>query len=257
MIASLMMYQNASINPAIARYWALIREQLRSVGVQAPTDLSQLAGELEVWLHPQLTLSQTCGMPYRLWLKDDVSLVGTPDFGVPGCEPGYYRSVIVVRQDDKREDFASFKEARFAYNKTWSQSGYGAAYWHANAHGFWFTDRRETGQHLASARAVADKRADIAALDPVTWALMKAHREFDSTTNQLRELTFTEPTPGLPYITSRSNDAAIVFDAVSHAIGMLSQADRDALMLRGIVRVSRDRYLEVPNPPNENYQIPA
>jgi len=218
MIASLMMYQNDSVSPAIARYWNQIREQLSRRGIDAPTQLSQSARELEVWLHPQLVLSQTCGMPYRLWLKDDVSLVGTPDFGVPGCQPGYYRSVIVVRGDDARDALADYKDAGFAYNKTWSQSGYAAAFSFAQAHGFWFSNRVETGQHLASARSVAQGRADIAALDPITWALMQEHSAFDDITGKLRELVWTEPTPGLPYIT---------------------------------------HYLSVPNPPNEDYRIPV
>jgi ABC-type phosphate/phosphonate transport system substrate-binding protein len=257
MIASLMMYKNDSVNPVIKRYWTLIRDQLAHRGIDAPPELSQSAGELEVWLHPQLVLSQTCGMPYRLWLKDDVSLVGTPDFGVQGCAPGYYRSVCVVRANDSRDEVINFKDARFAYNKTWSQSGYAAAYGYATAHGFWFADRIETGQHLASARAVAQGEADIAALDPVTWALMKDHEPFNEITQQLRELAWTEPTPGLPYITSASNDATLIFDSITSAIAQLSQSDRDTLHLKGIVRIERESYLAVPNPPNEDYRIPA
>ncbi len=257
MIASLMMYKNGTVNPAIDRYWAEIHNALAQRGINSPSALSQNAGEFEVWQHPELILSQTCGMPYRLWLKDDVQLVGTPDYGLSGCAPGFYRSAIVVRADDPRDDFADYRDARFAYNKTWSQSGYSAAYAHASAAGFWFEQRSETGQHLESARAVANDNADIATLDAVTWLLMQRHSEHDAITGELRVLDWTAPTPGLPYITSASQDATLVFDAVSAAIASMSAADREALSLKGLVRIERDQYLAVSNPPNEDYRLPV
>lgn len=257
MIASLMMYKNASINPAIDRYWSAIRDELISRAIDCPSGLSQEVGELEVWRHPQLVLSQTCGMPYRLWLQDAVSLVGTPDYGLDGCAPGYYRSAIVVRANDTRDRLTAYRDARFAFNKTWSQSGYSAAHAHAAKQGFWFGNRIQTGQHLASARAVANDQADIAFLDAVTWLLMQRHSGFDSITNKLRVLDWTVPTPGLPYITSASNNASLVFGAVSAAIAILSSDDCAALSLNGIVRIDREQYLAVPNPPGEDYPIPA
>ena len=175
MIASLMMYLRPQLVDAHDRFWVLIRQNLADAGIDAPAQLSQDADEFHVWKHPQLALSQTCGMPYRLWLHDKVSLVGTPDYGLEECPPGYYRSALVVRKSDRRSDPTAFRDAVFAYNQTFSQSGYAAPYWHLRPHGFWFDNRLHTEQHLLSAKAVAEGRADIASLDGTSWRLMEKY----------------------------------------------------------------------------------
>lgn len=245
MIANLMMYQRPQLVDAHDRYWSLIRQHLQDSGVEAPANLSQDAEEFFVWKHPDLVLSQTCGMPYRTWLHEQVNLVGTPDFGVTDCPTGYYRSAIIVRADDPRTDGADYKDAVFGYNQTFSQSGYAAPYWHFAPRGFWFGNRLHTDQHLQSAKAVSDGRADIASLDAVSWRLM---REYEPFANTLRVLEWTETTPGLPLITSKKNDPDVIFDAVSQAISELAEADRQLLGVRGLVKIPKEKYLEVQNP---------
>ncbi len=249
MIASLMMYARPQLDGAHRRYWRLIREHLRRAGIDSPEHLSQNAEEFLVWQHPDLVLSQTCGMPYRMWLHDKVSLVGTPDYGLDGCLPGYYRSALIVRADDPRSTPAAFRDAVFAYNQTFSQSGYAAPYWHLAPRGLWYENRLHTEGHLRSAQAVAEGRADIAALDAVSWRLIAAH---EGCAASLRVLDWTEPTPGLPLITAKGNDADAIFAAVKAAIDGLDPADRSALGLRGLVRIPKDRYTAIPNPPEQD-----
>lgn len=245
MIASLMMYQRPELIGAHDRFWALIRDNLARVGVDAPVTLSQTAEEFSVWTDPELVLSQTCGMPYRTTLHDRVQLVGTPDYGLDGCAPGYYRSAIVVRADDPRADLVNFADATFAYNQTISQSGYAAPYWHARARGMWFENRHQTGAHLKSARAVATGQADIAALDAVTWRNIG---RFEGFAKDLRVLDWTDPTPGLPLITAPRHNASAVFDTVQQAIRDLSAKDATDLGLKGIVRIPKAEYLALKNP---------
>jgi ABC-type phosphate/phosphonate transport system substrate-binding protein len=57
-----------------------------------------------------------------------------------------------------------------------------------------------TGGHLASAEAVAENEADVAAIDCVTWAHLQRWRP--GLTGRLRVLTWTVRNPGLPLITS-------------------------------------------------------
>ena len=135
---------------------------------------------------PNLVLSQTCGMPFRNSLFDKVTLIGTPDFGLRGCPSGYGRSGFVVRADDPRDSVADFADAVFAYNQDHSQSGYCSPYHHVAALGFWFTRRLRSGQHLASARAVADGTADVAAIDAVTWGLAEEPRSVHLQTSSHR-----------------------------------------------------------------------
>lgn len=246
MIASLMMYLRPETAAATARYWAVIQEELHARGIAAPEMLSNIAYEFEVWNDPDLTLSQTCGMPYRLWLHDHVTLIGTPDFGVEGCPPGYYNSVFVVRANDPRETISDFRAARFTYNQTFSQSGYAAAYAHCRAEGFWFEDRAQSHGHRNSAKTVAEGGADIAALDAVSWRLI---RRYDAFAGRLRVLNSTTPTPGLPYIAAAGADRAATAAALSAAITRLMPEDAETLGLRGLVDISKAAYLAVPSPP--------
>lgn len=245
MLASLMMYQRPEFETALQRYWILIRQYLAESGIDSPQELSQDEEAFFVWTHPELVLSQTCGMPYRTWLADRVQLVGTPDFALEGCPPGYYRSAILVRSDDPRTTLSEFKDATFAYNQTFSQSGYAAAYWHCKPYGFWFQSRLQTEQHVQSALAVAENKADIAFLDAVTWRFLERYEGF---AQGLRVLEWTQPTPGLPLITAKGMNADLVFGAVEKAIQSLTEQDRAALGLRGIVRIPAADYLAIENP---------
>ncbi|MEB8388765.1 PhnD/SsuA/transferrin family substrate-binding protein [Rhodobacteraceae bacterium KMM 6894] len=245
MIANLMMYQRPQLVEAHDRFWRLIRKHLSDAGVDSPETLSQDAEEFYVWNHPDLVLSQTCGMPYRTWLHYKVQLVGTPDYGLPDCPPGYYRSAIIVRTDDDRTELPAFKDAVFAYNQTFSQSGYAAPYWHLKPEGFWFENRLQTEQHLESARAIATGRADIASIDAVTWRNIETYEPFAS---DLRVLEWTKPTPGLPLITALGNDAELIFEAVKSAIGELDEQSKSQLGIKGVVKIPKEDYLKARNP---------
>jgi ABC-type phosphate/phosphonate transport system substrate-binding protein len=246
MIASLMMYARAELAGPNGRYWARIRSELAARGIDAPENLSNDRDTMEVWSSPELVLSQTCGMPYRLWLHNNVNLVGTPDFGLAGCEPGYYNSAIVVRADDARQTLGDFRDATFAFNQTHSQSGFAAAYAHTTNAGFWFANRVQSHGHGASAQFVAQGTADIAAIDAVTWRLIQ---QFDDFARHLRVLEFTEPTPGLPYITSATADTNGIRAAIIAAIEGLSTKDKSELGLSSFVTIPKETYLAVQNPP--------
>jgi len=242
MIASLPMYDRPELRGANDRLWAAVRDRLG----EGPAMLTRDGDPWDHWVDPGLILSQTCGYPYRAWLHGRVALVGTPDHGLEGCPPGHYCSVLVARADDARDAPAAFATARFAYNDALSQSGWAAPQNFARDHGFAFAGTLRTGGHAASARAVAEGRADIAALDAVSWRMIQAHADFAAA---LRPVGQTPPTPALPYITARGRDPAPVFDALAGAIAALSPQDRAALSLRGVLRIPAAAYLAVPNPP--------
>ena len=247
MIASLGMYDFGSAQAANDRLWRLVRDGLRGRGVSAPDSLTR--GEhayWDAWQSPELLLSQTCGYPFRARLHGSVTYVGTPDYGVEGCAPGHYRSVFVARGDDARQSLADFDGARFAYNEGLSQSGWAAPQTHAAKLGLRLPPTVQTGAHRLSAEAVAEGRADIAALDAVTFALMQDALPVAS---RLKVVGMTDPTPGLPYITAQSRDPQPIYDAVSEAIAALDPSDRTTLRLKGFVRIPVADYLAVPNPP--------
>lgn len=247
MIASLGMYDFGAAMAANDRLWAGVRDRLRAVGMDAPEALTRgPAAYWPAWEAADLLLSQTCGYPFRARLVGRVAYVGTPDYGVEGCAPGYYRSVFVVRVDDPRASLADFDGAGFAYNEALSQSGWAAPQTHAAKLGLRLRPVVETGGHRQSAAAVAEGRADIAALDAVTWALMQ---DAAAVAASLRVVAMTDPTPGLPFITALGGPADLLHAALSEAIAALSPEDRTTLRLRGMVRIPQADYLAVPNPP--------
>lgn len=246
MIASLPMYDRPELRAETDRYWALIREELAARGIAAPEGLRRGDAVLmPQWEDPGLILSQTCGFPYRARLHGRVELVGTPDFGNEGCAPGYYRSVLIARADDPRGEFAAFDGARIAYNDGLSQSGWAAPINHAAARGIRLLPGVETGSHRASFLAVAEGRAELAAIDALTWALIS---EFEDVSG-VKVVGATDPTPALPYITAKGRDAGQIFAAVAGAIARLTTEDRARLRLRGIVAIPAADYLAVPIPP--------
>jgi ABC-type phosphate/phosphonate transport system substrate-binding protein len=248
MIASLGMYDFGPLQPANDRFWALIRAGLRDRGIDAPKALTRgEAAYWPAWEAPDLVLSQTCGYPFRARLQGRVTYVGTPDYGVEGCAAGQYRSVFVARADDPRDTVEAFDGARLAYNEALSQSGWAAPQTHAAQRGLRLRPVMQTGGHLNSALAVAEGRADIAALDAVTFALLQAS---DPVVDALKVVGHTDPTPGLPIITAQDRDPVPVFEAVTEAIAALAPGDRATLRLRGLVRLPVAGYLAVPDPPS-------
>lgn len=242
MIASLPMYDRPETAAAHDRLWHLIRHQLGD----GPDALTRGGDSWQHWQSPDLLLSQTCGYPYRERLHGHVTLVGTPDFGLEGCPPGHYRSVLVVRRDDPRLDAAAFADAPFAYNEALSQSGWAAPQNMAAAQGFAFANPLRTGGHRASAEAVAQGRADIAAIDAQTWRMIL---RYDAFAADLRVIAQTPSSPALPYITATRNDPAPILRALNAAIETLDAADRGTLGLRAVLSLPAAAYLAVPNPP--------
>lgn len=241
MRASLPMYDRPELAAAHDRLWQGIRTELNT----GPDQLSHPADPWDDWQAPDLVLSQTCGFPYRARLHGHVTLVATPDYRLTDCPAGHYRSVFVARAEDPRDTPADFAQSRFAYNEPMSQSGWAAPATYAAHHGFSFGNTVCTGAHAASALAVAEGRADLCALDAQTWRLMQAH---DPLAERLRVIDHTTPTPALPYITARGTDAAPLRHALTQAVGALSDVDRAALGLYGIVILPPEAYLRVPTP---------
>ena len=230
MIAALPMYDLPEIRWATDTLWAAIRDRLRAEGIAAPEALTRGMPAEETWAAP--VLSQTCGLPWVRHLRGRLELAGTPDYGIEGCPPGWYRSAVVVREDDARASLSAFRGARLAVNGPGSQSGTMALMHHVE--GRHFGETLVTGAHEASARAVAEGRADLAAIDAVTWALLGEHRPVPG----LRVLMLTEPAPGLPFVSVHAGLAPLLAQAVQALEGRA----RRALRLRGVAPLTEADY---------------
>ena len=247
MIATLPMYDMTALQGANDAFWAAVRDALRARGIAAPDALSRDIGLWEGWQAPDLVLGQTCGMPYRTRLHGRVALIAAADYGLDDTAPGHYHSVYVVRADEPGDGAEAFATRRFAYNQPDSHSGWAAPQTWAAARGFRFDPTLETGGHRLSALAVAEDRADIAALDAVTWRFLTRHDP--SLTTRLRVVGRTQTAPGLPFIAAPGADAAGTLAALSEALSTLDESTRDTLMIRGFVAIPAVDYLAVPTPP--------
>ena len=247
MIASLPMYDMAALAGANDALWAAVRDRLRARGMPAPEALDRVTGLWEGWTAPDLVLGQTCGMPYRTRLHGQVTLICAADYGLEGTPAGFYHSVFVARAGDARAAAEDFAEARFAYNQPESHSGWAAPQTWAAGRGFRFRPTLETGGHRLSALAVAEDRADIAALDAVTWRFLTRHDA--GLTARLKVVGRTQVAPGLPFIAAPGADAAATFASLQEGLDSLPAETRERLMIRGLVRIEAPQYLVVPTPP--------
>lgn len=248
MIASLPMYDWPEVQAANDRLWARIFNGLQARGVDAPAGLTRDGDLWSHWEAPDLVLSQTCGLPYRARLNGKVRLVGSPDYGLEGCPPGYYASKIVVRRADALVAPERWPSLRLVYNEDRSQSGWASILNHAAALGTGFASQQGSGGHRISVQMVAEGAADIAAIDAQSWRLAQA---YDPWADQLAVIGQTDPTPATPFITSgKASDRQVadIRGALEDAVADMDPTDRALLHLRGIADVPHDAYLAVPTP---------
>lgn len=179
MRASLPMYARPELDAANDKIWRAMAGLLRLHGIAAPETLEPDGVGYAFWEDPRLLFSQTCGYPYRSRLRGKVSLIGTPDYGLPGCPPGHYTSALIARRRGPIRALGDLTGARFAFNERDSQSGYQGPLAFAAYHGAAPLPVLQTGSHRASALAVLEGRADCAVIDAVTFRLMQTYDPFN------------------------------------------------------------------------------
>ena len=205
MIAALPMYDFPWLGAATDRLWASLRDSLRAQGIAAPERLTR-DGELHViWADDGLLLGQTCGYPFWTTLRRNAEILATPIYGFAGCEGPNHRSFLIARHDDARATLAEFRGDRAALNGFDSNSGmnlFRAAVAPLAGGKPFFADVIETGSHAQSVAAVVEGRADIAAIDCVTHALLaRGAARLVAATKIIGE---TQASPALPFIASRA-----------------------------------------------------
>jgi ABC-type phosphate/phosphonate transport system substrate-binding protein len=209
----------------------------------APSDLYAL------WLSDDLFFAQTCGYPLTHRLNDRVTLVATPCYDVDGCGGPSYCSVIVARRESEIRTLDDVRGKVAAINGYDSQSG-----WNALRHSLIGKGAPahilETGGHRKSMAAVREGRADLAAIDCVTYGTLQVVAPHE--TAPLRTIAKSASAPALPYITRRGiapADLQKLRDGLRAAIEDPALADaRAALRIKGIEILplqAYDRMLEM------------
>ena len=248
--AALQMYDWPEAAAQTDALWAHLRHALRAEGFSAPQALTRGGDVHAQWRDPALMLGQSCGYPFSIGLCGDAVLLGSPDYGVEGCDPGCYRSLIIVRPDSDARAPDDLRGRRLAYNAIESQSGFrclgamlGEGAFPAGLH---------TGSHRASIRAVAAGEADCAAIDGVSWRLAERH---EPAARNVRILGLTPPTPGLPLICAPrfAADVSRLQAILAAALGDCPQNDTG---IRGFARFRAEDYAALADAPSPLVAIP-
>jgi len=200
---------------ALSAFWAALANLLRADAACAdckiPSELRQSDDIHAQWLEGDLLLSQACGYPLVTMLKDRVQLVGTFAYDAAGVEGIQCRSQLICRTADTRQALAEFAGSTVAYNDNISQSGYNALralVAETTTERPFFGKAVQTGAHYQSIEAVRTMQADMAAIDPVSWAHWQ--RSNQPLTSQLRVFAQTQPYPGLPLISALKTPTAVL-----------------------------------------------
>lgn len=206
-IVALQMYDWPEVRHRTDAFWADVAAALRAEGLEAPLRLSRPQDISKPWVDPALLLGQSCGLPYVSGHCGGAVPVARGTHGVEGCGPGTYRSALVCRAGEAGP-LERFRGRTAAVNEYGSQSGCNALADAVRLLGeVPFGRVLLTGSHRASALAVAEGRADIAALDAVAWALFAEHEA--PARARLDVLTWTDEMPALPFITAAAHQDAI------------------------------------------------
>ena len=229
------MYDLPEVRWATDALWRGIARELAARGIAAPAELDRRADHRAVWHAPRLLLSQTCGYPYAAHLRGKVRLVATPRYRVDGHADADYRSFLLVRRDDPADRLADLRGRRVAFNELDSQSGHNtlrAVVAPLARDGRFFAGSLATGAHRASIAAVTEGRADLCAVDCVTWAFLCRHEP--ERTGKLRPIGWTAAAPALPLITAVDGPVEALRGALSAVAAEPALAPaREALLLEG------------------------
>ncbi|NNE24071.1 MAG: PhnD/SsuA/transferrin family substrate-binding protein [Rhizobiales bacterium] len=248
MIASLGMYDWPEARAETDRLWAGIAAALREQGFsQVPETLERSTCVKTHWRSPDLLISQTCGYPLTHEFDGYLELLAAPIYGVEGCTGAEYTSAIVV---NKASDFAvpaDLKGAHATYNGEDSLSGHLAlrsVFAPLADNGRFFGRLSRSGGHPASMQMIADGKADVAAIDCISFAFGRKHRSH--ITDNLRVIAYSPSAPALPYVTRTGRPQTELHRlklALAKAFHEPTLADtRASLFIEGLEFTSRDTY---------------
>jgi ABC-type phosphate/phosphonate transport system substrate-binding protein len=254
-LASLPMYDFAELRDAHDALWSFVAEHLRSAGVNdVPQVLDRTIPYNQTWSNASLLLGQSCGLPIVDQLDGLVAVLGGFSV-VDGSSDSTYCSKLVVHRDHKAQTLSDLNwtgGVRAVINGWDSLSGYvsfGAACAEAVEHGSipssaGFAHVEQTGGHVNSAAALADRAIDLACMDGHTLALLQRHRP--EAVAHIRILASGPVVPCLPLITALPADdelLAILRSALHTAsVSESLVSAREALGISGFVSYGNERY---------------
>ncbi|MDX8468006.1 PhnD/SsuA/transferrin family substrate-binding protein [Mesorhizobium sp. VK23B] len=176
----------------------------------------------QLWLSPALLFGQTCWGPMELGLARHVQVIAQPSYDeFEGGQGELYSSALVMLADGGPSVLSPddgkavipldlIRGKRFTFNNPDSMSGLLGLTRDLEAIGEGldiFASRSESGGHRSSIVAIAEGRADIAAIDCQSWALAQ---RFEPAARQVKVVGWTARRKGLPFITARTTSPDVI-----------------------------------------------
>lgn len=196
---------------------------------------------------PRLLFGHTCGYPLMTRLDDALAPFCVPVFDVPGTDGKRYRSFFVVPANSDIESLQQCRGVRAAINSADSNSGMNVlrhALAQLGARPGFFSGVLVTGGHLNSLRAVAENRAQLAAIDCVSLQLIRDLHP--GLLAEVRVIGDSAATCGLPLVMPAASctpkRAAALLAALEHAASSLPAEARRTLHLKSFEAATIDDY---------------
>ena len=206
MTASLPWYDLPELRHATNALWRELARQFRRVGLtDVPDRLNRRIAYERQWTSSDFLFGQACGYDVRLAYPEHLQIVATPCYAVPGCSGSNYSSLVVVREDSAFDSVTDLRGTRCVINTPTSHSGMNVlralvAPLHCDGH--FFSEVHRSGSHERSVRMILQRAVDVAAIDCVTFELLRSCRPHE--VQKLRVLHRTEHVPAPPYVTASS-----------------------------------------------------
>lgn len=233
--ATLAWYELTETRPIIDRLWAGLAAHLAAAGVAAvPKALARPVDPHEPLARDDLTLAQICGYLAGGAGRDRVTAIATLRYAASECEGPSYRSLIAVRAASGIERIDDLAGARAVINDPLSHSGCNALRIRIATitSDRFFSSIAVSGAHVTSIEWVRAGRADVAAIDCITWALLARYRP--AALDGLAVIERLPLAPSPPLVTHRDNDPERLRQGLAAFFAdPATAAEREALLWGG------------------------
>jgi len=201
--------------------------QLQAAGIEHHSELLDYTTPYRDLLElPSLILSQCCGPDLFQDYASNIVPFAAPVISAYEVAPGYYFSHIVKKES------AELSFSRVVINNKTSHSGCTAVKLWLSARGIKNYSVYESGSHRNSVRELQEGRADVAAIDALSW------RYID--TRGIQILDNSEAALAPPFIAGA--DSTIPLDMLRPMLGNALKQYGSALGITGLVPVSKGDY---------------
>lgn len=249
--ASLPMYDFPEVRDATDALWHGLRRHFEAEGVRdVPQSLVHDVPLQTLWSDQDLFFSQCCGYDIVHGFQGRLQVLATPCFAAPGCAGGDYASTVVVPEDSQYQDVLDMYDTVAVINGAESHSGVNALFGLVAPHSQdkkFFSRVKISGSHAASLATVQKRKADVASIDCITYALLQRHRP--TALAGTRVLGFTCAAPAPPYVTRHNVDPIMVKrmkDALRKVFADPSLSSvRESLLLDDVKIQSADVYQRI------------